>query len=100
MTIGAMCPKQLSKRMCRGGCGLEHASNEAGGLRTLLEEVVTETTRRSRYWSQSAAQPSNRLARATPLLIAKSCIDERRRSGERKVIVIPPEILTMVMLIK
>jgi hypothetical protein len=34
------------------------------------------------------------------LLIAKSCIVERRRSGERKVIVIPPEILTMVMLIK
>jgi hypothetical protein len=100
VTIGAMCPKQLSKRMCRGGCGLEHASNEAGGLRTLLDEIATETTRRSEYWSQSAAPPSNRLARATALLIAKSCIVERRRSGERKVIVIPSEVLTMVMLIK
>ena len=82
-----MCPKQLSKRMCRGGCGLEHASNEAGGLRTLLEEIATETTRRSKYWLWSAAQQSDRLARTTALLIAKGCIVERRHFGERKVII-------------
>jgi hypothetical protein len=34
---------------CRGCCDLQYASNEAGGLRTLLEEInnyPTETTRR------------------------------------------------------
>jgi hypothetical protein len=82
---------------CRGGCDLECASSEAGGLRTLLEEInnyATETTHRSEYWPQSAAQLSNRLARATPPLIAKGCIVERRRSGEFN------RAITMVILIK
>jgi putative DNA primase/helicase len=60
----------------------------------LLEEInnyATEATRRSKYWPQAAAQLGNRLARATPLLIAKGCIVERRHSGERKVIIVPPK---------
>jgi hypothetical protein len=66
---------------CRGGRDLECASSEAGGLRTPLEEInhyATEATHHSEYWPQSAAQLSNRLARATPL-IGKDCIVERRR---------------------
>jgi hypothetical protein len=60
----------------------------------LLEEInnyATEATRRFKYWPQSAAQLGNRLARATPLLIAKGCIVERRHSGERKIIIVPPK---------
>ncbi len=59
----------------------------------MLEEInnyATETTHRSEYWPQSAAQLSNRLARVTPPLIAKGCIVERRHSIERKEIIIQP----------
>jgi hypothetical protein len=45
---------------------------------------------KSRYWPENATQLGNRVARATPLLKARGCTVERRHSGTRTVMIIPP----------
>jgi putative DNA primase/helicase len=65
-----------------------------GTMTELLEEInnyVSETTRRSKYWPQSAAALGNRIERSTPLLKAKGCVIERRHSGQRIINIIPPQ---------
>jgi len=66
-----------------------------GTMTELLEEInnyVSETTRRSKYWPQSAAALGNRIERSTPLLKAKGCVIERRHSGQRIITIIPPQV--------
>jgi len=65
-----------------------------GTATALLDEInnhVSETTRRSKYWPQNAAQLGNRVARAAPLLKAKGCTVERRHSGERIITIVSPK---------
>jgi hypothetical protein len=65
-----------------------------GTMTELLDEInnfASETTRRSKYWPQSAAALGNRIDRATPVLKAKGCTIERRHSGQRIVTIIAPE---------
>ena len=74
----------------------DNTNNDTGfeGTATLLLEVinglVSEGTRKSKYWPQNAAQLGNRVARAAPLLKAKGCTVERRHSGARVITIIPP----------
>ena len=58
-------------------------------LLSAINSLVPETTRKSKYWPQTAAQLGNRVARATPLLRAKGYIVERRHSGTRTITIIP-----------
>ena len=60
-------------------------------LLAAIYNIVSEPTRKSKYWPQTAAQLGNRVARATPLLKARGCTIERRHSGSRTIIIIPPE---------
>jgi len=59
-------------------------------LLAALNEIVSESTRKSRYWPENATQLGNRVARATPLLKARGCTIERRHSGTRTITIIPP----------
>jgi len=67
--------------------GFEGTATE---LLTAINNIVPETTRKSRYWPENAAQLGNRVARATPLLKARGCTIERRHSGARIITIIPP----------
>jgi hypothetical protein len=58
-------------------------------LLSAINNVVPETTRKSKYWPQNAAQLGNRVARATPLLRTKGYVVERRHSGTRTVTIVP-----------
>ena len=65
-------------------------------LLTAINNIVPETTRKSRYWPENAAQLGNRIARATPLFKARGCTIERRHSGARIITIVPPRTgLTM-----
>jgi hypothetical protein len=55
-----------------------------------LNSIVSESTRKSRYWPENAAQLGNRVGRASPLLKARGCTIERRHSGTRTITIIPP----------
>jgi hypothetical protein len=59
-------------------------------LLAALNDIVSESTRKSRYWPENPAQMGNRVARATPLLKARGCTIERRHSGARIITIIPP----------
>lgn len=59
-------------------------------LLAAINNIVSEATRKSRYWPENAAQLGNRVARATPLLKARGCTIERRHSGARIITVVPP----------
>jgi hypothetical protein len=52
--------------------------------------LVSEHTRKSKYWPQTVAALGNRVARAAPLLKAKGCTVERRHSGARIITIKPP----------
>jgi hypothetical protein len=56
-----------------------------------LDNRTPEGVRRARSWPQNATQLGNRVARATELLKAKGCIVERRHSGTRTIIIVPPK---------
>jgi putative DNA primase/helicase len=58
-------------------------------LLSAINNMVPETTRKSKYWPQNAAQLG--MARATPLLRAKGYIVERRHSGTRTITIVPPK---------
>jgi hypothetical protein len=65
-----------------------------GTATELLEAVnnlVSEATRKKKYWPQNPAQLGNRVARAIPHLEAKGCIVERRHSGDRIITIVPPQ---------
>ncbi len=65
-----------------------------GTATALLDEInnyVSEGTRKSKYWPQGATQLGNRVVRAAPLLKAKGCTVERRHSGERIIMIVPPK---------
>jgi hypothetical protein len=62
----------------------------ASTLLPIITELVSENTRKSKWWPQNAAQLGNRVTRAAPLLRAKGCTVERRHSGERVITIIPP----------
>ena len=59
-------------------------------LLAAINNIVSEATRKSRYWPENAAQLGNRVARATPLLKARGCTIERRHSGARIITIVPP----------
>jgi hypothetical protein len=68
--------------------GFEGTATE---LLSVINNVVSETARKSKYWPQNAAQLGNRVARATPLLRAKGYTVERRHSGTRTITIVPPK---------
>lgn len=59
-------------------------------LLAAINNIVPESTHKSRYWPENAAQLGNRIARATPLLKARGCAIERRHSGARIITIVPP----------
>ena len=59
-------------------------------LLTAINNIASESTRKSRYWPENAAQLGNKVASATPLLKARGCVVERRHSGARIITIIPP----------
>jgi Bifunctional DNA primase/polymerase, N-terminal len=61
-------------------------------LLNALNNVVTESTRKSKYWPQDAARLGNRVSRAARLLRAKGYIIDRRHSGDRTITILPPQI--------
>jgi hypothetical protein len=56
-----------------------------------LDEMTPERIRKSRSWPKSPAQLGNRMNRATPVLKHKGFTIERRRSGTRSIIIVPPK---------
>jgi putative DNA primase/helicase len=69
---------------------LEGFQGTATELLAALNNIVSESTRKSRYWPENAAQLGNRVARATPLLKARGCAIEPRHSGTRIITVALP----------
>jgi putative DNA primase/helicase len=59
-------------------------------LLAAINAITSESTRKTRYWPENAAQLGNRVARATPLLKARGCTIERRHSGTRIITIVPP----------
>lgn len=59
-------------------------------LQVELDEVTPERIRKSRSWPKTPAQLGNRIKRAKPLLEHKGFTIERRHSGMRSIIIVPP----------
>lgn len=59
-------------------------------LQVELDEVTPERIRKSRSWPKTPAQLGNRIKRAKPLLEHKGFTVERRHSGTRSIIIVPP----------
>jgi putative DNA primase/helicase len=58
-------------------------------LLSAINNVIPETTRKSKYWPENAAKLGTRVARAAPLLRAKGYVVERRHSGTRTITIVP-----------
>jgi putative DNA primase/helicase len=69
--------------------GFEGTATE---LLDAINSQATEVDKKGKYWPQSAAQLGNRVLRAAPLLRSKGCIVDRRHSGDRTIIIVPPTI--------
>ena len=78
-------------KLCSTTDWLEGFQGTATELLFAINNLTSETTRKSNYWPQTAAQLGNRVARATPLLRAKGHTVERRHSGARTITIIPPK---------
>jgi hypothetical protein len=59
-------------------------------LQIELDEATPERIRKSRSWPKTPAQLGNRIKRAKPLLEHKGFTVERRHSGTRSIIIVPP----------
>ena len=59
-------------------------------LQVELDEATPERIRKSRSWPKTPAQMGNRIKRAKPLLEHKGFTVERRHSGTRTIIIVPP----------
>jgi putative DNA primase/helicase len=59
-------------------------------LQVELDEVTPERIRKSRSWPKTPAQLGNRVKRAKPLLEHKGFTVDRRHSGTRTIIIVPP----------
>jgi hypothetical protein len=59
-------------------------------LQIALDEATPERIRKSRSWPKTPAQMGNRIKRAKPLLEHKGFTVERRHSGTRTIIIVPP----------
>jgi Bifunctional DNA primase/polymerase, N-terminal len=59
-------------------------------LLNAINNVVSETTRKARFWPQDAARLGNRVSRAARLLRAKGYIIDRRHSGDRTITILLP----------
>jgi putative DNA primase/helicase len=59
-------------------------------LQVALDEATPERIRKSRSWPKTPAQMGNRIKRAKPLLEHKGFIVERKHSGTRTIIIVPP----------
>jgi putative DNA primase/helicase len=59
-------------------------------LQVELDEATPERIRKSRSWPKTPAQLGNRIKRAKPLLEHKGFTVERRHSGTRSIIIVPP----------
>jgi putative DNA primase/helicase len=59
-------------------------------LQVQLDEATPESIRKSRSWPKSPSQLGNRIKRAKPLLEHKGFTVERRHSGTRTIIIVPP----------
>lgn len=71
----------------------KHPDGWEGAPATLqieLDEVTPERIRKSRSWPKTPAQLGNRIKRAKPLLEHKGFTVERRHSGTRSIIIVPP----------
>jgi putative DNA primase/helicase len=60
-------------------------------LLAALNEHVSESARRSKIWPASAQGLGNRFDRIKPLLRAKGFFVDRRHSGQRTIIIVPPK---------
>lgn len=60
-------------------------------LQVELDEATPERIRKSRSWPKTPAQMGNRIKRAKPLLEHKGFTVERRHSGTRSIIIVPPQ---------
>jgi putative DNA primase/helicase len=60
-------------------------------LQVELDEATPERIRHARSWPKTPAQMGNRIKRAKPLLEHKGFTVERRHSGTRTIIIVPPE---------
>lgn len=60
-------------------------------LQVELDEATPERVRKSRSWPKTPAQMGNRIKRAKPLLEHKGFTVERRHSGTRTIIIVPPQ---------
>jgi putative DNA primase/helicase len=59
-------------------------------LQVALDEATPERIRKSRSWPKTPAQMGNRIKRAKPLLEHKGFAVDRRHSGTRTIIIVPP----------
>jgi putative DNA primase/helicase len=74
---------------------LKHSDGWEGtpaALQVELDEATPERIRHARSWPKTPAQMGNRIKRAKPLLEHKGFTVERRHSGTRTIIIVPPQI--------
>lgn len=73
---------------------LKHAEDGWEGtptaLQVELDSATPERIRSSRSWPKTPAQLGNRIKRAQPLLEHKGFTIDRRHSGNRTIIIVPP----------
>jgi putative DNA primase/helicase len=60
-------------------------------LQVALDDATPESIRKSRSWPKTPNQLGNRVKRAKPLLEHKGFAVDRRHSGTRTIIIVPPE---------
>jgi putative DNA primase/helicase len=60
-------------------------------LSAALNNRVSEGVRRSRIWPDTPQRLGNRIDRVAPLLRSKGFVVERRHSGHRHIIIVPPK---------
>ena len=68
----------------------ERWEGSPAALQVELDEATPERIRKSRSWPKTPAQMGNRIKRAKPLLEHKGFTVERRHSGTRTIIIVPP----------
>jgi putative DNA primase/helicase len=73
----------------------ERFEGTAAELLEAINSQVAEPVKHNKYWPQNAAQLGNRVLRAAPLLRAKGCTIERRHSGVRTIMIVPPLEVTL-----
>jgi putative DNA primase/helicase len=72
----------------------EHPEGWTGTATELLSALngrVAEAARKSRIWPVTAQGLGNRIARVAPLLRTKGFAVERRHSGDRTIVIVPPK---------